>query len=92
METEIRTIIAKQLARPLEEILAETRLNELGADSLDQVEIMMTIEDTYNIKMADDFKPETIGQVIEYVRANYKPEVPQQPQSGGAAYQHGTPQ
>ena len=55
MINEIIEMIAKQLKVEVSEITPDTDIiNDLGADSLDVVEILMTIEDTYGITIPDD--------------------------------------
>ena len=47
-------------------------INDLGADSLDVVEMLMSIEDEFEIEIPDE-KIETlktVGQVVEYIQEN----------------------
>lgn len=65
-------IIAKKLDKPKEDIKPEMSfIADLGADSLDTVEIMMEIEDEFslNIPEEDAEKIETIADAIKYVEA-----------------------
>lgn len=70
----IVNIIADQLGvDDVKEITRETSLiNDLEADSLDAVEIIMEIEDEFDIEVSDDeaenFK--NIGHIVDYVEAN----------------------
>lgn len=51
----VQLIIAEQLDAELEEITLDTNLmNDLGADSLDKVEIIDKIEGTFHIEVDDD--------------------------------------
>lgn len=68
-------IIADQLSMEQSKIKADTSLKEdLQADSLDIVEIIMSIEDEFEIQVDDDdalaFK--TVGDVVEYIEKNIK--------------------
>ena len=55
IELEIKNIIADQLGRKAEEIkLTDHVVNDLGADSLDLVEIVMALEDHFKITIPDD--------------------------------------
>ncbi len=66
----IREIIVEQLAVEPEEISLDTNLiKDLSADSLDAVEIIMAIEDEYNIEIPDEVAEEfkTVGDIVRYV-------------------------
>ncbi len=67
---EICAAIAKQLRKPVAEVTVEKKLKEdLNADSLDLVELMMNLEEQYHITIADDdlVKMQTIGDVVNYI-------------------------
>jgi len=52
---EIVEILRKQLGKKPEDVTPEKRIKEdLGADSLDVVEILMTVEDKYNVTVPDE--------------------------------------
>lgn len=66
-------IIADQLGRDASEITEQTSMSDdLGADSLDAVEVIMAIEEEYNLEIDDEdamnFK--TVQDVIDYVEKN----------------------
>ena len=66
-------IIADQLSMEQSQITMDTSLKEdLQADSLDIVEIIMSIEEEFNIQVDDDealtFK--TVGDVVNYIEKN----------------------
>jgi acyl carrier protein len=71
----IREIIAEQLGiDDLDDITLNTSLaDDLDADSLDAVEIMMAIEDEYSIEIPDEevehFK--TINDIVNYIEENH---------------------
>jgi acyl carrier protein len=46
---DVRTIIAQSLKLPVEKLTPETRLEELGAESLDVIEIVFALEEKYDI-------------------------------------------
>jgi acyl carrier protein len=73
MIQEIIEIIAKQLKVDVDSITPETDiLDDLGADSLDVVELLMTIEDNYGITIPDDevTSLRTISAMSDYIEAN----------------------
>lgn len=66
----IKKIIAEQLDLPLEDIQENSSLlNELGADSLEKVEISMAVEKVYAIHISDDefLKIQTVGDLCRLV-------------------------
>lgn len=68
----VRQTVAIQLGRLASLITAEQDLvGDLGADSLDLVELVMQIEDDFNLEICDDEaqKLQTVGQIIEYVES-----------------------
>ena len=66
----IRTIVAEQLGVDVAEIASESKiLDDLGADSLDVVELVMTLEDEIDIEVPDEAAEaiRTIADVERYV-------------------------
>lgn len=65
-------IVMDQLGVDKEEVVLEaTFIDDLGADSLDTIELIMALEDEFNIKIPDE-KAEnikTVGDAIEYIKA-----------------------
>ena len=68
-------IIAEQLAKP-EDGINETShfVDDLGADSLDTVEIIMAIEEAFGIEIpeSEQEKIRTVGDAISYIEKNAK--------------------
>ena len=63
-------IVAEKMDKPKEEITPEKSfVNDLGADSLDTVELMMDIEDEFDLSIPEEEaqKIATIGDAIKYV-------------------------
>jgi len=63
-------IVAEKLDKPKDEVTAEKSfINDLGVDSLDIVEIMMDIEDEFDLSIPEEEaqKIVTIGDAIKYV-------------------------
>ena len=70
LTNEICNAIAKQLRKPVAEVTVNKKLKEdLNADSLDLVELMMNLEEQYHITIADEdlVKMQTIGDVVNYI-------------------------
>ncbi|MCQ2382080.1 MAG: acyl carrier protein [Clostridia bacterium] len=70
LKNEICGAIAKQLRKPVAEVTVDKKLKEdLNADSLDLVELMMNLEEQYHITIADEdlVKMQTIGDVVDYI-------------------------
>lgn len=67
----IKEIIADRLNRKIEELSESARIiDDLGADSLDQTEIIMALEEEYNLEIDDDANQiETVGDAITYIKA-----------------------
>jgi len=66
----VREIIAKQLGVKLEEVTPQaTFIDDLGADSLDTVEIVMTLEEEFKIEIPDEDaeKMKNVGEAIKYI-------------------------
>ena len=63
-------IVATQLGVSKEQITPETHfVNDLGADSLDQVELVMELEEEFDIDVADEDveRLKTLGDLIRYI-------------------------
>lgn len=66
----VQQIIVDELGVELSEIKMESHIsNDLGADSLDAVELIMAIEDEFDIKVSDDAAQafETVQQIVTFV-------------------------
>ena len=71
----VKAIIVDKLGVDENEITNESSFtNDLGADSLDTVELIMEFEKEFNIAIPDDQaeKIATVGQAIDYITANAK--------------------
>jgi acyl carrier protein len=70
VEERVIDIVAEQLGVSKDQIKLETSfVNDLGADSLDTVELVMELEEEFDINIPDDAaeKIQTVGQAIEHI-------------------------
>ncbi|HEX9814134.1 MAG TPA: acyl carrier protein [Myxococcota bacterium] len=71
LEDRVSAIIVEQLGVTKEELApGASFIDDLGADSLDIVELVMAMEEEFDIEIPDDDaeKIQTIGDVISYVK------------------------
>lgn len=69
-EEKIKSIIAEQLGVKVEEIKPESSfIEDLGADSLDTVELVMALEEEFGIEIPDEDaeKMTTVGEAVKYI-------------------------
>lgn len=69
----VRKIIVDKLGVDADEVTHEASFtNDLGADSLDTVELIMELEKEFDVSIPDDQaeKIQTVGQAIEFIEAN----------------------
>ena len=73
IEERVAEVVAEQMGVDKSQITRETSfVNDLGADSLDTVELVMEFEDEFDISIPDEDaeKIQTVGQAIDYVEAH----------------------
>ena len=66
----IKSILAEQLDVDVEELTLETDIaRDLNADSLDVVEILMSLEDEFSVEIPDEEieNIKTVGDLISYI-------------------------
>lgn len=71
----VKELVAEQLGISKDTILPESNIiDDLGADSLDVIEMLMTLEDEYGITIPDDQinQVRTIAQICEMIEKNKK--------------------
>lgn len=72
IEQRVKEIIADQLGVEIEKITPEAKfVDDLGADSLDVVELIMAFEEEFNVEIPDEDaeKIATVGDVLEYIKS-----------------------
>lgn len=73
VEERVKKILAEQLNMKVEDITNDASLTEdLGADSLDIIEMMMGLENEFGLDISDEDaeKAKTVKEVIEFVNEN----------------------
>jgi len=71
----VKEMIIKQLDSKESEVVPEARfIDDLGADSLDIVELIMALEDEYGLEIPDEDaeKIEPVGDAIRYIEEHIK--------------------
>ena len=71
IEERVKKIVCDQMGTTADKISAETSfINDLGADSLDTVELVMEFEDEFQINIPDEDaeKIQSVGDAIEYIK------------------------
>ena len=69
VKDKVRRIIMERLSKSDEEVTLEARfIDDLGADSLDVTELLMALEEEFNVDIDDEANSiETVGQAIDYI-------------------------
>ncbi len=73
IEQRVKEIIVEQLGANEGEVKPEAKfVDDLGADSLDLVELVMALEEEYNMEISDEDAEKilTVGDAIEYIKAH----------------------
>ena len=69
----VKNIIVEELSVDASLITMEARLSEdLGADSIDAVELIMKIEDTFEVSVSDEHAQaiKSVGDIVRYLEEN----------------------
>ena len=75
IEEKVKNIIVEQLGVSEEQVKPEAKfIEDLGADSLDTVELVMAFEEEFDITVPDEEaeKLTSVGEVIEYIEKESK--------------------
>lgn len=66
----VKSIVAEQLGVDAGEIALETSFDDLNADSLDVVELIMALEEEFDIEIPDEDaeKIKTVGDAVDYIK------------------------
>ncbi len=75
VEARVKEIIVEQLGVDASEVNPQASfVNDLGADSLDTVELVMALEEEFDVEIPDEEaeKIQSVGQAIDYIKAHIK--------------------
>ena len=73
IEERVKPIICDQLSVAAEDVVSQASfVDDLGADSLDLVEMIMAMEEAFNISIADEDaeKIKTVQDAIDYIKTH----------------------
>ena len=74
IEEKVKSIIVDQLGVGVEDVRAEASfIGDLGADSLDIVELIMALEEEYDIEIPDEDaeKIQTVNDIVSYIQNHH---------------------
>ncbi|WP_295217514.1 acyl carrier protein [Ruminococcus sp.] len=69
----LKDLVVDQLGVDEDEVTAEANIqDDLGADSLDVVDLVMSVEEEFGVKIADEELEgiKTVGDIVDYVEEN----------------------
>jgi len=75
IDAKVKKIISEQLGVPEADVKSEASfVNDLGADSLDTVELVMALEEEFGVEIPDEDaeKIATVQNAIEYIKTKAK--------------------
>ncbi len=75
VDAKVKKIISEQLGVPESDVKPESSfVNDLGADSLDTVELVMALEEEFGVEIPDEDaeKIATVQNAIDYIKAKAK--------------------
>ncbi len=69
VEEKVKSIVMDRLSKTSDEVTLEASfIDDLGADSLDQTELLMALEEEFNVDIDDEANTiETVGDAVSYI-------------------------
>ncbi len=73
-EAKVKEIVSEQLEVDLDNLTIETTFEEIDADSLDIVELVMALEEEFDLEISDQEieNIKTIGDIVSYIELKLK--------------------
>ena len=75
IEQRVKDIIVEQLGVNADQVTSDAKfIEDLGADSLDTVELIMALEEEFGLEVPDEEaeKLQSVGDVVKYIEENQK--------------------
>ena len=75
VQERVKNIIVEQLGVEADQVKPEAQfVNDLGADSLDTVELIMALDEEFDVEIPDEKaeKIKTVGEAVSYIEENAK--------------------
>ncbi|MFO8191241.1 MAG: acyl carrier protein [Bacillota bacterium] len=74
VEVKVKKIVAEQLEVDADKLLLDTTFEDIDADSLDIVELVMALEEEFDLEISDQEieNIKTVGDVIKYIESKVK--------------------
>ena len=75
IEERVKSIIVEQLGVDIEEVKPTAHfIDDLGADSLDTVELVMAVEEEFGVEISDEMaeKAQTVADLVNFVKEHAK--------------------
>jgi len=73
VEEKVKKVVAEKLSVEMEEVVPEASfVDDLGADSLDLVELIMAMEEAFDIEISDEEaeKLQTVKDAVSYIKSH----------------------
>ena len=72
VEERVKNIVVDQLEVSIDKLTMETTFEDIDADSLDIVELVMALEEEFDLEISDQEieNIKTIGDVVKYIESN----------------------
>ena len=73
VEDKVKKIVSDQLGTAIDDIKSDSSfVDDLGADSLDTVELVMALEEEFDLEIADEDaeKISTVNEAVDYINSN----------------------
>lgn len=69
---ELRDLIADNRGLVLAKVNADTKFSDIGFDSIDKVEMIMSVEEKFGVTLDNDIAVETVGELAKIVEGKQK--------------------